>query len=139
MAYLNREDILKADDVQTRDVDVPEWGGTVLVRGLSGYDRDAYQASMLAFRKIGQDPSPELGNMTAKLVSRAIVDENGVPLFNEFDVIQLGQKSSVALDRVSNVAAELSGLTPAAQEAATENLENAPSGASTSSSPENSE
>ena len=132
MPYLNREDILKAEDVETREVDVPEWGGVVRVRGLSGYERDAYQASMLAFQKNGQ-ASPELGNMTAKLVARAIVDEDGLPLFNELDVGRLGQKSAAALDRVSNVAGELSGLTEKSIEAAAENLEPTPNDDSTSS------
>jgi len=132
MPYLSRDEIFEAKDVETREVDVPEWGGTVLVRGLSGYDRDAYQASMLQFQKDGA-ASPELGNMTAKLVSRAIVDEDGNPLFTALDVGRLGQKSAAALDRVSNVAAELSGLSQAAVEAAAENLEPAPTDASTSS------
>jgi hypothetical protein len=132
MPYLSRDEIFEAKDVETREVAVPEWGGTVLVRGLSGYDRDAYQASMLEFQKNGQ-ASPELGNMTAKLVSRAIVDEDGNPLFTALDVGRLGQKSAAALDRVSNVAAELSGLSQAAVEAAAENLEPTQSGDSTSS------
>jgi hypothetical protein len=136
MGYLNREDILKVDDVEIREVDVPEWGGTVRVRALSGYDRDAYQASMLQFQKDGQ-ASPELGNMTAKLVSRSIVDEDGNQMFNELDVGRLGQKSSAALDRVSNVAAEISGLTAKSQEVAEGNSETGPSAGSFSPSPEN--
>jgi len=132
MPYLNREDILKANDVEVRDVAVPEWGGTVRVRALSGYDRDAYQASMMQMQANGQ-MSAEFGNLTAKLVSRAVVDEDGNPIFNEFDIGPLGQKSSVALARVYNVAAELSGITERAVEAATENLEPAPTDTSSSS------
>jgi hypothetical protein len=132
VTYLNREDILKADDLQTRDVPVPEWGGVVRVRGLSGAERDAFQASsvvMLPNGKVGQD----FGNMTAKLVARAIVDEDGNPLFNELDIGRLGQKSAVALARVNDVAAELSGITEKAQEAAEANLEPAPTDDSGSS------
>jgi hypothetical protein len=132
MGYLNREDILKAEDVQTREVDVPEWGGTVLVRGLSGYDRDAYQASMMQMQADGQ-AIPELGNMTAKMVARAVVDEAGVPLFNELDVGRLGQKSGAALARVYDAAMEMSGMTAKAVAAAEGNSEAAPSGVSTSS------
>jgi hypothetical protein len=134
MPYLNREDILKAEDVETREVDVPEWGGVVRVKALNGYDRDAYQASMLQFQKNGQ-ASPELGNMTAKLVSWAIVDDDGNRMFNELDIGRLGQKSAAALDRVSNVVAEMSGLTEKSVEAATENLEPTPNDDSGSTSP----
>jgi len=132
MPYLNREDILKAEDVQTRDVDVPEWGGVVRVRGLSGYDRDAYQASMMQMQAGGQ-MTPELINMTAKLVARAVVDEDGTPLFNELDVARLGQKSGVALARVYDVAMELSGMTAQAQAVAEGNSGTGPSAGSTSS------
>jgi hypothetical protein len=132
MPYLNREDILKAEDLPTRDVDVPEWGGTVLVRGLSGMDRDLYQASMMT-RAPNGDMIPDLGNMTAKLVSRSVVDEEGNLLFNEFDVARLGQKSAVALARVNEAAAELSGITPEKSiEDAAGNSEAAQSGDSTS-------
>jgi len=132
MPYLNREDILKAEDIPTRDVDVPEWGGTVRVRGLTGADRDLYQASMMT-RMPNGDMAPEFGNITAKLVARAIVDEDGVPLFNELDIGRLGQKSAAALARVNTVAAELSGITETAKAEAEGNSDAAPSGDSISS------
>jgi hypothetical protein len=133
MPYLNREDILKAEDLQTRDVDVPEWGGTVRIRGLSGADRDAYQASMMQIGPNGQ-MGPDLGNMTAKMVARAVIDpDTGEPWFNELDVGTLGQRSGAALARVYDVAMELSGMTATAQAAAAANLGPAPSGDSTSS------
>ena len=132
MPYLNQEDILKADDVQTRDVDVPEWGGTVRVRGLSGADRNLYEASQVT---MGPDNQlvPDMSNRTAKLVARAIVGEDGEPLFSEFDVGTLGQKSGAALARVFEVAEELSGINNKAVETAAANLGAAPNGASTSS------
>jgi len=132
MPYLNREDILKAEDVQTRDVDVPEWGGVVRVRGLSGADRDLYQASMMT-RMPNGDMVPEFTNLTAKLVARAIIDEDGEPLFNELDIGRLGQKSAAALARVNAVAAELSGITETAKAEAEGNSDAAQSGDSTSS------
>ena len=41
MAYLDKAAILTADDLGRREVAVPEWGGTVLIRGLTGAERDA--------------------------------------------------------------------------------------------------
>ena len=38
---LSRDDILKAADNEPEEVDVPEWGGSVLVRGMTGLDRAA--------------------------------------------------------------------------------------------------
>lgn len=140
MGYLKREEILKADDLETRDVDVPEWAlddgtCTVRVKALSGYQRDRYQASLLQFQKNGHRGKPELGNMTAKLVALAVVDEDGSPMFTELDVRNLGLKSSAALDRVADIAAEISGLVDDALEEATENLDETPNGDSGSSSP----
>ena len=33
---LTREQILEADDLPTESLDVPEWGGEVLIRALNG-------------------------------------------------------------------------------------------------------
>ena len=48
MRILSREDIAQADDIVIEAVDVPEWGGTVLVKGMTGAERDRFEISMLA-------------------------------------------------------------------------------------------
>ena len=47
MTYLSRDAILQREDIKTEDVEVPEWGGTVRVRGMSGVERDAFEASLI--------------------------------------------------------------------------------------------
>ena len=81
---LGREAILKADDLPTEDVSVPEWGGTVRVRGLNGTQRDAYWASMTIQR--GKTTALDTADATAKLVARCVVGEDGEPLFAQNDV-----------------------------------------------------
>jgi hypothetical protein len=118
---LSGADILAVQDLKTREVDVPEWGGTVIVRALSGKERDAYEASCMQERPaIGPDGKRVRGqielhrsllNIRAKLVVRALVDEHGVRLFKDTDANALGEKSGAALDKLFDVAAELSGLT----------------------------
>jgi hypothetical protein len=136
--FLSAEEILKADDLQVREVEVPEWApdgvehAVVRVRGLTGTDLDAYQASMVQVGENGQ-MVPDMSNAQAKLVMRAVVDEAGNPLFNELDVGRLGQKSAIALGRVHAAAQELSGLGAGAVAAAAGNSEAAQSGSSTSS------
>jgi hypothetical protein len=49
---LTKEQILSADDIKTETVLVPEWGGDVIVRGLSGVERDAYE--MAVYRPDGK-------------------------------------------------------------------------------------
>lgn len=115
MSLLSRDSILEADDRKTESVDVPEWGGEVLVRALSGTERDSYEQSLVQLRK-GGDAVPKLDNLRAKLVARTVVDEEGNLLFRREDVNALGQKSAVALERVYNKAIELSGMGDSADE-----------------------
>lgn len=110
-SYLTRDAILKATHLKTEEVDVPEWGGLVLVRELNGQQRDEWEASLAVQR--GKQMVPDVANMRAKLVARSVVGEDGEPVFSQQDVSALGELSAAALDRVFEVASRLSGLNPA--------------------------
>lgn len=122
---LGRDDILAAPDLQTQVVDVPEWGGSVIVQGLTGVDRDYFERSMLDIK--GDNAAINWRNFRAKLVARAVVDSEGRRLFLETDVDALGKKSAKALQRVFRVAQELSGLADDEVEELTEGLKDVPS------------
>lgn len=134
---LSKEEILAADDLETREVEVPEWGGTVLVKALSGSERAKYLMSITALR--GRDAVPNLANISAKLCARAIVGEDGRRLFGDNEINALGAKSGAALERVFAVAAEISGLQDEDIQAAIENFDETASEDSTSDSPETSD
>lgn len=106
--YLSRDDILSASDLPTEDVEVPEWSGVVRVRGLSGKQRDSFEASTLVQR--GRTMVPDTANIRAKLCAWTIIGEDGEPLFTQQDVDALGEHSGAALDRVFAVASRLSGM-----------------------------
>jgi len=114
---LTRDMILKASNLRTEEVPVPEWGGSVLVRELRGRERDEWEASLAVQR--GKTAAgvpvmvPDVANMRAKLVARTIVGEDGEPLFTQQDVAALGELSAAALDRVAEAAMKLSGLNQA--------------------------
>lgn len=114
MALLTKAQILAADDLLREVVEVPEWGGEVMVRGLDGAARDQYEAEFLLIGEIqaGERPTYELDllNARARLVALSVVDENDQRIFSDEDVVALGKKSSQALDRVYEVAQRLSGL-----------------------------
>lgn len=116
MNILGREDILKARDITTQRVDVPEWGGTVIVRALTGKERDQYEDSLMKLRSSGRKGrgpkvlEPDLQGARARLVSLACIDEAGERLFTDADVAALAEKSAKALNRVFDVAAVMSGL-----------------------------
>jgi hypothetical protein len=131
VSILSRDAILGADDRKTEDVPVPEWGGTVRVRGLSGVERDAYEAGIVQMRGDGSR-AVNLQNLRGRLVSLSCVDENGARIFTDEDAIALGEKSAAALERVFDAARKLSGLSDNDVEELAEGFGDAPSGGSTS-------
>lgn len=106
--FLNREAILAAEDLPRELVEVPEWGGAVYVRALTGAERDQFEASIVEQR--GRDVRMNMRNIRAKLVALTVVDEGGQRIFTDDDVAALGGKSAAALDRLFAVAQRLSGL-----------------------------
>lgn len=125
--YLSADDILKADDLPTEDVDVPEWGGIVRVRGLTGTERDRFEFKMAAARN---DPSKV--QVRAEVVGRCIIDGDGKRLFTDRQIDALGDKSGAALDRIFDVVRELSGMGDEAVEEAAQDFGDAPSDGSSS-------
>jgi hypothetical protein len=111
---LSRDDILGVQDRRVEVVEVPEWGGTVRVRGLSGSARDRYESGMVKYDTNDKGVPVVVGmnsdNVRARLVAISIVDENDRPMFTEMDVSALGERSAAALERVFDAARRLSGL-----------------------------
>lgn len=132
MKRLTRDFILSVDDVQSEVVEVPEWGGEVVVRGLRGRERDEFEASIMERR--GRQMVPNTANIRAKLVVLCCVDDEGKPLFNRADVEQLGEKSGAPIDRIYEVAARLSGMTDEESQELVEDFTQASGGSSSSPS-----
>jgi hypothetical protein len=131
MALLNKDAILTADDLTSEDVEVPEWGGTVRLRALTGTERDDFEASCVGEEKNGK-PSVNAKNIRARLVARCCVGEDGQRLFTDAEVTKLGMKSGRALDRLWDAARRLSGMSDDDVEELAGNSEPAPSGLSIS-------
>lgn len=129
--YLSRDAILAVMDVHFEDVDVPEWGGRVRVKALTGKERDALESSMIVGK--GKNKDVSLKNLRAKLVARSVVDEQDRAIFTDEDIPALGAKSAAALNRVYEVAQRLSGITQEDVDELTKNSETAPSDDSGSS------
>jgi hypothetical protein len=106
---LDKDAILGATDVKTQDVPVPEWGGTVRVRGLTGVARDQWEASMMERR--GGKTVVNSFNARAKLLSLTMINDDNSLMFTPGDITALGEKSGSAIERIYTVAAKLSGVT----------------------------
>ena len=107
-AILDKRAIFAAKDIKIQLVSVPEWGGDVLVRGLTGHERDRFESTILDQR--GKKTKIDLSNARARLVAMALIDNDGKLLFSDDEVGILGTKSAAALDRIYDVAAALSGI-----------------------------
>jgi len=127
---LDRAAILEADDLQSAVVEMPEWGGSVRVMGLTGKQRDAFEASVV--QRNGRDKTMNLANIRARLVSMTVVDADGKRLFGPNDVETLGERSAAALDRIFTKAQELSGISDGDVQEMTENFGNGQSAGSSS-------
>ena len=105
---LNKDEILKADDLKTETVPVPEWGGDVSIRMLTGSERDSFEASI-----IGNGKDKNFRDIRAKLCARCLVGEDGTRLFSDAEILALGGKSAKPLDRIFDAAQKLNGFTDA--------------------------
>ena len=128
---LDRNSILGADDLQHEDVEVPEWGGSVRVRGLMGSERDEFEASIVVQDGDGKT-HVESKQMRARLVSLTVIDERGARLFSKSDVEALGQKSAAALEKVFDVAMKLAGMSKDEVEKISKDFVETPNGDSSS-------
>jgi hypothetical protein len=125
MAILSKSDILAAHDFATEEVFVPQWGGSVFVRTLSGRERDEFEASTVKMKNGKQEP--DMANFRARFVALCVVDDNGQRLFKtRAEIDMLGSKSVAALQLLFNKAQELNSLTEDDVEELTSNFEEAP-------------
>lgn len=108
LTMLNRDAILATNDRTLEVVQLPEWGGSVYVRSLTGAERDAFEATIV--QRNGKDVKTNLRNLRARLVVLAACDADGGRIFSDQDAVALGAKNAAALDRIFSVAQRLSGL-----------------------------
>lgn len=111
MAFLTKQQILEKDDRTFKDVECPEWGGTVRIAVMSADQRDKYEQAFMKYKN-GELP----GSIRASLVAATAVDEQFAPLFTAEDVEQLSKKSGAVMGKLFDVATELNVLTKEAAE-----------------------
>lgn len=102
---LTKEQIFKSNDLKIEVVDVPEWGGQIRLKGLSGIKRaeiEKYQASK------GGDPDP--ASLRARMLIFSIVDEKDKQVFELSDGQTLMEKSAAVTEWLFEKAMKLSGI-----------------------------
>lgn len=126
---LKKNDIVAAEDLKHEDVDVPQWGGTVRVRMMTGTERDEFRASVAVEGGVG------VGRFSVALLAATLIDETGARLFTMEEIDQLADKSAASIDKPAAVAMRLNGLGTAAVEESVKNSVSGQSDDSGSASP----
>ena len=101
---LTREAILAADDLQIKEIDVPEWGGVTYIRTINAADYAAFVKG-----NIDADGNTTMDNYIARYCAFAICDIKGVRLFVNADAEALGKKYSIVMARIYDEAKKLNG------------------------------
>lgn len=99
-----------ARDLRREAVDVPEWGGGVWVRMLSGLEVIRLQEWAQAQEAAVPDAVRRGVAQLVRIVVLCVVDETGAQAFDEADESWLVGKSQEVLQRVVDVALRLSRL-----------------------------
>ena len=127
---LSKADILGCSDLRFETVAVPEWGGSVRVRTLSGAERDAFEATLMKI--LNGKRVPDMDNLRAKLLAATVVDEEDKQIFGVQDLVALGRKRAIAIDRIFGVAQRFNGMAPESVEESIKNSMPGPSAGSIS-------
>lgn len=105
---LTREQILGADDLRTKAVDVPEWGGPVRIRELSARE----SADWVARSNDPDVPQAERGLVTISLMLvLSVIDGEGKRIFTDEDIAALQAKNPEAIRRVFDACLAFNGAT----------------------------
>ena len=117
-----RDQILSSDDVQKEIIEVPQWGVSVAVHGMSGAARTA-----MIQNAADNDGVMNFSKMMPDIVIMCTFDpETGEQVFTEDDREALMLKSGAALDFIVNTAMRISGLSPEAADEAGKGSSNTP-------------
>jgi len=117
---LTRSEILEAADILTEEIIVPDWGGSVFVRGLTGAQRDEFEMQVMEQR--GRKQIWNRKDVRARLVVVSVVDEDGELLFSQSDIPAVSKKSARALEPIFDTARRLSGMSVADVKELSKNL-----------------
>lgn len=105
--FLTKGQAIDVNDTERILVEVPEWGGCLYIRGLSGAEAQEYATNSENAAKKDEIWKGEL----LWLLSHTLTDENGDLLFpGEEGIKELGKKNNVVLGKLYNLSLRLSIL-----------------------------
>lgn len=124
---LSAQQILGAS-FKYKDVPVPEWGGDVRVRVMSGLAREKFERIQSDSLKNNQ----KIDNLRERIMIATVCDEQGNMLLGEEHIEVLSSKDWTSLDEVFRAALELNGMLSNSVDDAEKNSEAVQNGSSIS-------
>ena len=106
-----RDTILNADDTTYETVEVPEWGVTVAVKGLTIAEQRRFWRTVR--KRTGRESDYQIDRdkfMVQLIIATAMDVDTHEPVFEAADADALNQKTAKAANRLYDVAARLSGF-----------------------------
>lgn len=101
----SKEQIRQAKDIREEEVDVPEWGGSLLMRGLTVNERRRCRSMA---REVGDDEKVEIDD--SKLAMLGVITGMKEPQMDEVDIKILEEKASGVVQRLFGKVLVLSGF-----------------------------
>ncbi len=114
-----------ATSLRLKEVEVPEWGGSVFIRPLTIHEQAKLADLGTKYEK--SSVVDRMKNCTLRLVQWSVCDEQGNPLFEAGDLEPLMSKAASAFLRLQDSILALSGLTEESRKELEKNLLSAPS------------
>jgi len=111
--FLTDRKAILAAGFKTQEIEIPAWGGTVLVRELTADEVEQIGFGM-ADEEGKVDPSKARGRMPW-IVARCVINEKEERIFVDGDAKRLAQKGGDAVVKVATTVLELSGLVDASK------------------------
>lgn len=102
---LTAEQILAADDLGLKRIEVPEWGGDVYLRVMSVGERDSYERQWIGKKETG------IANFRTQYLARVLCDETGKLLFTREQTEALATKSGAVMGRLFDAAMKHNSMT----------------------------
>lgn len=117
-----RNSIFAKNDIPSEQVDIPEWGITLEVRGMTGADR-----TRILDLAVGTSGKVDLAIVYPEIVIGTCFDpETGEKVFEPGDRDAILAKSAQAIDRIAQVGMRLSGFTEEAADDAGKRFPDSP-------------
>ncbi len=118
-SYLSRDQVLRADDLEREEVEVPEWGGKILCRCLTALERSELRELSIADHSVEDSYVVTLNDgreirlrkdYDTHVVVRGTIEQDGSQKFELEDVELLNRKNPKVIERISAVIGRLSAL-----------------------------